>query len=624
MGKKRKITSLWTNSRLWRITIIMVACTILYYSHVFFGLVGLTSVQDILKSLHDFYGIDFCGLVFFIPVVYAAYAVGVKGAVLTALTCMSVLFPYAIFVAAYPDTLFRPAAFTIILSAVGAVIAMLQKGDEQRHRSMKELRCLYEAGKLAGENNSVEGFLSSVIELIPQAMPYPQETTIRIAIQDKLFQSEDFEESPNKITENLVVGREVLGNLEICCRRSRPHLKEQYPLLRTLAERISSAVHAIELEQSLNGYYEQLEEMVEKRTRDLEQAQERLRLLSDTVKSSMDGITLADMEGNLTFANEASQKMWGYNHDELAQMKLSQLYSPEELALVEKEIIPSSKADVWQGELTAMRKDGSQFPVLVTTSSVHDESGETVAIVGVHRDITETKAMRDKLIRSERLAAVGELASGVGHELRNPLNVIRNCVYLLNMTLSDDVDEDTRHTLKLLDQQVDISNKIVTDLLNFTRVRPPSLSKVDLHNSIQESLSWVPVPEDVAIVTNFNGNSRQVIADPEQIGRAFANIISNAVQAMSGKGQLKISTGVEDSRAWAKFEDTGCGIARENLDKIFEPLYTTKPKGIGLGLAITKRLVEQNNGTIGVASQVAEGTTFTITLPLQNKEVTQL
>lgn len=245
--------------------------------------------------------------------------------------------------------------------------------------------------------------------------------------------------------------------------------------------------------------------------------------------------------------------------------------------------------------------------------------GGSVAIVGVHRDITETRNMKDKLIRSERLAAVGELASGVGHELRNPLNVIRNCVYLLHMTLADKADEETLNTLKLLDKQIDISNRIVTDLLDFTRIKPPSLAKVDLNNLLKESLSWVEIPENVAVIANLNGNSPRIMADAEQVSRAFANIISNAVQAITGKGELRISTGIEDGLAWVKFEDTGCGIPEQNMPRIFEPLFTTKPKGIGLGLAITKRLVDQNSGIIEVKSQVAKGTTFTVRLPTQKR-----
>ena len=501
MRDTHNVKGRWTRTHLWRIGIIMFACFIVYYLPSIAGLGGWTSTQDTLNRLHDFYGLDFYALVFFIPVVYAAYTIGVIGAVLTALVAMLVLIPYALLLDSHPNALFRPTAFAIILSAVGAVVAMIQKSDEQRRQSMNELECLYDIGRAAEESNDVDGFLSSVVELIPQAIKYHGETEVRLTLRDKVFQSPDFEElSNNKMMEDLVVGGEVLGSVEIYSTNGSPYLRKQNHLIKTLAERIGGAVREIELEQSLKGYYEQLEDEVEKRTKDLEEAQE-------------------------------------------------------------------------------------------------------------------------KLIRSERLAAVGELASGVGHELRNPLNVIRNCVYLLNMTLDGKASGETLNTLKLLDQQVDISNRIVSDLLTFTRVQSPALAKVDLNSLVKESLSWVTVPKNVAVIEDLAVGSAQAMVDSEQVGRAFANIIANAVQSMTGKGELRLSTGIEGERVWVKVEDTGCGISGENLEKIFEPLYTTKPKGIGLGLAITKRLIEQNSGTIEVASEVNKGTTFTIRLPLQNKEV---
>jgi signal transduction histidine kinase len=235
----------------------------------------------------------------------------------------------------------------------------------------------------------------------------------------------------------------------------------------------------------------------------------------------------------------------------------------------------------------------------------------------------ELEHAQEKLIRSERLAAVGELASGVGHELRNPLNVIRNCVYLINMSLEGAGTPEVLDTLKLLDTQVDISNKIVSDLLDFTRVKAPSRTTVDLNTILQERVVWASMPDRVMVNYNLSEEAPELNVDTEQVGRAFSNIINNAVQSMNEKGELTISTGTSGDCGWVKFSDTGCGIAPENLVKIFEPLFTTKTKGIGLGLAITRRMVEQNGGEIEVESTVGKGTTFTIKLPLIKEEVVQ-
>ena len=493
MVNKRNKKSLWLNIHLRYIIATMVLCSIIYYSPVISGLFGWTTLQDNLNHFHNIYGIDFLGLAFFAPVVYAAYVLGVIPAILTALIAFLVLLPYSILIDTYPDAMFKPAAFVIILSAVGAVVAMLQKSEQEHRQRMKEMKCLYDIGKASEESESEEEFLSKVVALIPQAMQNSEVTSVRMTFHDQVFKSPNFQKSPSKIAENLVVGGETMGILEIFSNRENPYLKKRNHLTKTLVERIGGAIRQVELEKSLRGYYEQLENEVELRTKDIEQIQE-------------------------------------------------------------------------------------------------------------------------KLIRSERLAAVGELASGVGHELRNPLNVIRNCAYLLNMALTEKSDAEAVNTLKVLDKQIDIANKIVTDLLDFTRIKPPTQSKIDLNYIIKESLSYIPTPEHVTVKANLNGHTPQIVTDGEQISRVFTNISSNAIQAMNGPGsakpgELNINIGSDDNFVWISFKDSGCGIAAENMQKIFEPLFTTKPKGIGLGLAISKRLVEQNGGKIEVASRVGEGAT---------------
>jgi len=499
MRLKRNKKRLWANKHLGFIIAIMAVCSIFYYLPVIGGLAGWTDFQNSMNGLHDLYGIDFLGLVFFAPVIYAAYALGVIPAILSALVAMLVLLPHAILIDTYPNALFKPTAFVIILSAVGAVVAMLQKSEQQHRERMREMKCLYHIGKAAEECESVEGFLTKAVTIIPQAMQEPADTSVRINFHGQSYESPGFQKSLSRISEHLMVGGSAMGVVEIYSNRSNPYLKKRNHLTKTLAERIGGAIRQLELEQSLQGYYVQLEDEVDDRTRDLEQVQE-------------------------------------------------------------------------------------------------------------------------KLIRSERLAAVGELASGVGHELRNPLNVIRNCAYLLNMSLAEKEDGEALETLQVLDKQIDIANKIVTDLLDFTRITPPTQARIDLNSLVRESLSWVAVPEKATVNNNLNGHSLHIHTDAEQIGRVFTNIIANAFQSMNGKGgRLDIEGGSKAGEAWVSFRDDGCGIPAENLEKVFEPLFTTKPKGIGLGLAISRRLVEQNGGKIEVASQKGQGTTFTIKLPLEKR-----
>jgi signal transduction histidine kinase len=485
-----------------KISIMFLACTLVYYLPAIIGLGGGILDKGALNSLHNFYGLDFFALAFFLPVVYAAYSIGVLKAVVVALASALVFLPYSIFITDQPGALFRPTSFVLILSAVAAVVAMLQRSDEQRRRSLDELKCLYEIGKSTEKIDSVDQFINTVVKIIPQNLNNKGEVQVSIILRDKTYFELAEQKFKRQISESIAVSGEIVGSLDIAYPSAYPWDNKSNHFIKTLAERIGGAIHAIELEQSLKVYYEQLEVMVEARTRELEQAQE-------------------------------------------------------------------------------------------------------------------------KLVRNERLAAVGELASGVGHELRNPLNVIRNCVYLINMNLENQSNPEIEDTLKLLDVQVDISNKIVSDLLDYTRVKPPLRTIVDLNKMLIDRASWTTVPEKISIKLDLSTESPQLFVDPEQVGRAFTNIINNAVQSISQSGQLVISSGALDNFAWVKIQDNGCGISQENLGKIFEPLFTTKAKGIGLGLAISRRMVEQNHGEISVESKVGKGTTFTLKLPLIMKEAFQ-
>jgi signal transduction histidine kinase len=142
-----------------------------------------------------------------------------------------------------------------------------------------------------------------------------------------------------------------------------------------------------------------------------------------------------------------------------------------------------------------------------------------------------------------------------------------------------------------------------------------------LNTMVKDRISWADVPEKIAVKYQLSAETPKLNVDSEQVGRAITNIINNAVQSINQSGELRISTGIHGSYGVVTFTDTGCGISQENLKKIFEPLFTTKPKGIGLGLAISKRMVEQNSGEIEVESTVGIGTTFTLKLPLIKLEV---
>ncbi len=224
---------------------------------------------------------------------------------------------------------------------------------------------------------------------------------------------------------------------------------------------------------------------------------------------------------------------------------------------------------------------------------------------------------------------LGQLAGSVSHELRNPLGVINNAIYYLKMKMSDS-DEDIEESLDLIDQETQNASKIIADLLDFGRIQSAQRTPVEISDVVSAVIQRNPPPAHVTVEVEVSENLPSVFVDGDQIQQVLANLFTNAYQAMSSSssdgapegGQLSVESeqSTEDS-VIIKVSDTGIGIPPENMEKIFEPLFTTKARGIGLGLAICKKLVAANDGEITVESEVGEGTRFRIKLPIAKKEI---
>jgi len=231
------------------------------------------------------------------------------------------------------------------------------------------------------------------------------------------------------------------------------------------------------------------------------------------------------------------------------------------------------------------------------------------------RELRETQ---EQLVRQEKLAVLGQLAGGVGHELRNPLGVISNAIYFLRMTL-DNADETTLEYLDIISSEVLTATKIVADLLDFARTRIPEREKVKVETLVAHVLDRHHPPENVRLTTDFPVGLSPLFVDPGQMGLVLGNLVTNAYQAMPEGGELLIGARANQDRVSLRVADTGCGIPEQNMKELFEPLFSTKARGIGLGLAISKNLAETNGGRIAAQSTEGVGSTFTLTLP--TKEV---
>jgi len=235
----------------------------------------------------------------------------------------------------------------------------------------------------------------------------------------------------------------------------------------------------------------------------------------------------------------------------------------------------------------------------------------------------ELRETQEQLIRSEKLAAIGQLAGGVGHELRNPLGAIKNAVYYIKgkVAKSELAQNEPRvmEFLDIVDDEINSSNKIISDLLGFSRVGKPAVSSARIEKVIESTLTRTPIPENIELTKKLDTGLPEVNIDTDQIQQVLVNIITNATQAMPEGGKLTIAAGEKDSFLEVEIADTGFGMTQEVVDKIFDPLYTTKAKGIGLGLAVCKSIIDRHEGSIEVKSEVGKGTTFTIKLPLKTE-----
>jgi len=223
-----------------------------------------------------------------------------------------------------------------------------------------------------------------------------------------------------------------------------------------------------------------------------------------------------------------------------------------------------------------------------------------------------------QLQASEKLIKIGELVNIVGHELRNPLSVINHSVYFLKMVM-EDVDEKVSEYLKRIEGEIATCNKIIGDLLNYSRKRKLNLQESNINNLLEDVLTKIFFPDGIEVIKHFASDLPLIIADAVELKQVFLNLVMNAIQAMPEGGKLILTTGWKDDYLYVHVEDTGIGIPKENKGKIFVPQFTTKPKGIGLGLAVSKGLIEEHGGRITVESEVGKGTTFTVELPINHK-----
>jgi PAS domain S-box-containing protein len=356
-------------------------------------------------------------------------------------------------------------------------------------------------------------------------------------------------------------------------------------------------------------------------------------------ETTQDGIMARDTEGRMIDCNRAYAKMLGYTKKELINLSAEQLIPEEwhaQRKKVVKKVLQTGRSIVFEREYK--RKDGSIFQASVRTWRLKDEKGKTMGIWSIVRDISKQKQLQKnlenyavtlekiveertkKLKDHERFAAIGQTAGMVGHDLRNPLQTIVGELYLANCAIKSLSDEDVKTNLlenmKTIEEQTAYMDKIVSDLQAF--VRPIKIDKklVGLEELIDSVLSTIAIPNNIKLKNQINRSFQQVTVDHQQLKRVLINLMTNAIQAMPKGGTLTLTSSLNSQQASIEVKDTGVGIPEKIKPQIFTPLFTTKPRGQGFGLAVCKRIMEAHGGTITFESQEGKGTKFTIKFPI--------
>ncbi|MFO0733632.1 MAG: PAS domain S-box protein [Nitrospiraceae bacterium] len=370
------------------------------------------------------------------------------------------------------------------------------------------------------------------------------------------------------------------------------------------------------LERQMQIYQAELETKVRERTREIEETKQ---YLENLLENANDVIYTLDGSQCFTYVNSKIQA-WGYQKEHLLGRPYLALLSKRHRGRRLKSTLDIGVKQVYEVEV--LTRTGEPRLVMVSVSPLQGADGTILGVLGIARDMTDTKKLEQQIRNSEKLASVGKLAAGVAHEINNPLGGILNCLYNLRKgTLSPARQEEY---LASMEDGLRRVQKIVRQLLDFSQQHNPELALADINQVVNRVLLLTDhlfSPHRVVLETDLDPDVPELMIDRHMMEQVLMNLVLNAIQAMRTGGLLKIRTFVDGTNCMVEIKDTGCGIPASVLPKIFDPFFTTKSEGegTGLGLSVSLGIVERHGGKIFVDSEVGRGTTFTLSIPLTSE-----
>jgi PAS domain S-box-containing protein len=407
-------------------------------------------------------------------------------------------------------------------------------------------------------------------------------------------------------------------------------------------------------ETAIRRTHSELELTVEQRTRDLMEAnralkkriaehQRTLKALQKSEKiyrmlfnSARDGVLVLNTAGEITDASQGAELLFGYPSETLMGRRLLEFVAPASTAAVEAHLGAMQKRTALEDEVKMVRRDGTVVDIWCKCTSITDSRGRTEGALAYCRDITRTKVLREQLIRSERLAATGQLAASVAHEINSPLQGVIGLIDVMKKTHGN--DPTLSKNLNLLEGAFDSIRKTVRNLLDLNRPAKLLQQSMDLNRIVEDTVALVRSSlkkNRIRVRLNLHDDLPRIVGSPQQISQVIMNLINNAVEAMNGVGlnekwddftarggELTFKTDARKDKVMVEISDTGPGISKEDQQHIFDPFYTSKKKmGMGVGLTVCHGIVTEHQGTIMAENAPGGGAVFSIELPVPHPRV---
>jgi len=368
-------------------------------------------------------------------------------------------------------------------------------------------------------------------------------------------------------------------------------------------------------EAKLEEYTKHLEELVRERTEKLELNVQYTRSL---IEASLDPLVTISAEGRITDLNKAAEEATGCSRQELIGTDFSSYFTEPEKAR-EAYTKMFTEGFVVNYPLALKHRSGRVMDVLYNASVYRNTDGQVQGVFAAARDVTERKNLEKQLQERERLAAIGSTAGMVGHDIRNPLQAILGDLYLakdeIKSIRSGSAKKNLNESINAIEENIVYINKIISDLQDYTKPLHPSFQEFDLKRVICDIQLHSKVPENIKASSIVDADVKKLNSDQTIVKRIIENLILNAIQAMPNGGRLTVKARKEQGDSVITVEDTGGGIPENVRPKLFTPLFTTKSKGQGFGLAVVKRMTEALEGTVTFETEVGKGTMFIVRLP---------